>query len=270
MAGNLYPRPSSLEEIEGATLKFGLDSISGSRVAVIDGNQLLAAIMFLQGASVFTAAGTEFWYGADQWPDYPRLRCNNINVEAFGEITQNSTWDEGLYYSKLKLKIDYAVSKFEEDDSKNDPEDITFCTQSLDYGVEVLSIPTKVGPEQDPLTARKDITTNVRLPTITYTLELPKVRRPKWQTYQDCCGKVNSTKIFGGAAETVLFDGPKAGRTVTLLGDKAYKVTFKFVYQPRGWNNSLNPDTLKWEPAVDKTNGNRKRYETANLRTLFS
>lgn len=269
MAGNLYPKPSTLEEIEGTRLKFGLDGISGTRVAKIQGNQLFAALRFLHGASAFTASGTEIWYGADQWPGIPFLRCNSIQVEGFGAVDGVRPWDLGIAHTSYKLTIEYGVQKFEDSDDK-DPEPIPFCTQSVDYGVEILSIPVKVGPGADPLAARKDVTTNVRLPTITYTLELPKVMKPKWSTYQSLCGKVNSTTVFGAPAETVLFDGPKANRTVALFGDKRWKVVMKFVYNPRGWNKSLNPDTLEWEDAVCKANGNKKRYETGNLRTLFT
>lgn len=269
MAGNLYPQPSSLVEKEGSgRLSFAEDSASGTRQAVVDASQLFDAVRFLMGIVYVDSSGNEYRLGADQWPGLP-LRCVSVDVEPHGEML-NADWQTGPAYAKALLNLKYEAPKFkEEEDGENntDPEDVTFMIQDLDYSCEILTVPMVVGIGD--LEDRVEGKRNIRLPMCTYTLTIPKVKLPKWNLFQDYVGTVNEFEIFGGAPETVLFDGPKAGRTVTLLGDKAWQVVLKMVHNKHGWNNTLNPDTLLWEPARDKLTGLVPPYEVNDLRLLF-
>jgi hypothetical protein len=270
MALNLFPQPSSLVEIEGSgKLSFTEDSASATRIAVCDGAHLIPSIQFLMGYVYQDANGKDVRVGADVFLPFTRLRCSSVDVEPHGEMG-NGSWDTGPFYAKAKLTIKYSVPPWEEDDASDGPEDITFLTQSLDYSCEILTVPVKIGSTGIPAAQRKTANRNIRLPLVTYTMELPRVKKPKWTTIQDMVGKVNSATLFGGAPETVLFDGPNVNRSVTLLGDKSWKFVGKFIYNRHGWNNSLNPDTLVWEPVRNATTGATPPYETANLKELLT
>ncbi len=270
MAGNLFPAPASLEEVDGSgRLSFGVDSCSGSRKARCDGADLFATVRYLMGMVLLDAQGNQVRLGADLWPGLEILQAMSVEVTPKGAMG-TSTWDLGPFYNQAELEIKYEVPPWSEDSDPNAPEDITFLIQSLDYSCEILTVPTLVGSTGTPAAQRKKVNRNIRLPLITYTMEIPKVKKPKWDKIQSYVGKVNSSAIFGGAAETVLFDGPQVGRSVTLLGDRCWKVVMKFIYNRHGWNNSLNPDTLAWEAVRNATTGATAPYETANLRELIS
>jgi len=222
-----------------------------------------AAVKFLLGDVYIQSDGTEIRYGADRWPGISYLRAHKIDFKPEGKM-ELSTWETGLIFPNYRMTINYKIPEWNEpDDSDNtQPEDVTFVTQELDFSVEILTVPMKTS-------SGKTVDRHVRIPTITYVATLPKVRVPNWSLIQSLVGKVNSGIIFGGSSETVLFDGPRFNREVRLLGDLSWSATYSFIYNPNGWNKTLNPDTLAWETVTAKTGGT-KPYSTGNLNQLLA
>jgi hypothetical protein len=270
MAGNLFPQPSSLVEIQGSgKLTFGESSASGTRIAVVDAAQLFPAINFLMGYVYVDLSGKQVRLGADKWPYLPSLACTSVEVEPHGAMGLNGVGDWqnlGPYYEKAKLTVKYETLKYDEENDSNNPEDITFMTQELDYSCDILTVPMKVGSGASAPTVNR----HIRLPLITYTITIPQVVTPPWNLFNSLVGMVNDSTLFGGEPGTVLFDGPKVSRTVTLLGSKAWQVVLKLIYNRHGWNKTLNPNTLVWENAKDKQSGNTPPYESGPLDLLFS
>lgn len=270
MAGNLYPRPSTLQEKDGSgKLTFTDNIATGSRIAVVEAAQLFAAVKFLMGDVYISSTGNQVRLGADRWPGLERMMCLSVSLTPHGMMS-NSDWDQGPYYEKAILDIAYGIPTWEEDDASDSPEDITFLTQSLDFNCEILTIPTKVRKsEGDASLGYIDSTRTIRLPTITYKMGLPKVKKPNWTAIQDACGRVNNAPLFGAPAEYVLFDGPHVDRTLSLLGSRAWKAEYMFIYNPHGWNNVYNDQTGQWVPRRDENGAVVKDYESADIGSLL-
>lgn len=266
-------KPSSLKDIEGSgTLDIGDGTATGTRLAEVDDAELGQAIQWLLGDVYIAPSGTEQVLNADEWPGIPYLRANKIAVSGIGTFCATSReWEEGISYEKWKLSISYKTAEYNEEDDESDggPEDATHLIQSLDYGVEILSVPMKIGSSSTPLADRKDAVRHIRLPTIIYQATIPKVRRPDWNAVRTKVGCVNSDIIFGGAVGTVLFDGPHAEREIKIFSKPFWKVSYKLIYNKHGWNKQLNPDSLLWEDAWDKAAGTTPPYESAALRPLL-
>src|SRR6478672_5958003 len=129
MAGNLYPQPSSLVEIQGSgKLRFGESSASGTRLAVCDAAQFFQAVQFLMGAVYVDLSGAQIRLGADRWPFLEPLRCIEGNVEPHGTMgppdLSQGDFQKGPYYEKVKLTINYETITFDEE-SEDNPEDVT-------------------------------------------------------------------------------------------------------------------------------------------------
>lgn len=284
-----FPLPPSLVEMED-TMKMSFDEeqgITGTRRAEVSTPELAKAIKAMLGTVFINPlTGQQTRYGADQWPGLPRLRAYHVETRPIGR-TGNTPWDYGLFTSKTELTVQYRISPYgepdDEDDEREHPEDQVFCEQEIDYHCEILTVPVKTTITTTEITASSSssgggsttTTTdtvskkNIRIPTMTYTLTIPKLLKPDYALMNDIQGKVNTVKIFGGAAGTVLFEGPKLSNTVMAFGDKAWKLVLKFIYNRHGWNNTLDPQTLTWVPAVSLDPNATPPYETADLRKLF-
>lgn len=283
-----------IDEIEGSgKFKIGQDGMAGTRIARCLWENWPAAIYELMGTPL-VYGGTIVIVGRQHWPGIPILQVDSIDVEGQGRM-KKTTWGQGPGYKYGKLTINYKTQIDEDDENPDGGEPGTYLIESLDYSVEIAVIPVLVVDDVDPEKAEKpaddvyypggvvpkddpDVIANaekrkktvkrhVRIPTITYQTTLPRVPNLPYEAIRTACGRVNKTQIFGGAPGTVLFDGPQAERESAFFTARFWRVQYKFLYQPFGWNNTLHPDSLKWVPA--KGNGSENDpylgYELKNL-----
>lgn len=265
MANN-YPQPSSLCEIahESGHMTFGEGRISGVRVAEVDWAQMIDAVKYFLGAIVLAPDGVEIVYPGDEWPGVANLLAASVTVKPMGK-TGNSEWSSIIPATRARLTINYETSAWgSQTGGSTSPENEPYLIESVDYSCEILSVPVKLTDGSNA----KEVKRHFRIPTITYVVEIPKIRKPNFSTIADLSGKVNSTTVFGGAAGTVLFDGPKLNREIHQTGDYAWKAVYKFVYNKHGWNNQPHPDTLAWVPHTAVASAN-VMYESADLTQLW-
>ena len=64
-----------------------------------------------------------------------------------------------------------------------------------------------------------DVLPTLRIPVIEHHVTWQRVLDPPWDAIRSCTGAVNDASFLGADAETVLFDGAKADREFTGLGD---------------------------------------------------
>lgn len=262
-----YPKPTSLTEIADGTgiLEFGNQGISGTRVAEVEYAQLMDAVKFLLGSIVVATGGQEIVYTGDPWPGIPNLQAQRVSVKPMGK-SGNSEWETNLPWTRARLTVQYNTPTWgAQTGSNSQPENAPYMIQDVDYSCEIFTIPIKATDGSEVAETKKSF----RLPLITYTAEIPRVRFPSFSTIRTTNGKINTTPVFGGAAGTVLFDGPKLKNQLTTSGDYAWNVVFKFIYNEHGWNNILHPKTLTWVPA-DAISGSNKPYQTADLSALWT
>jgi len=281
-----YPIPSSLREMED-TMKMEFDTesgIVGVRRAEVDTAQLAAGIRAMLGVILINPiTGDQDWYGPDRWPGLKRLCAHKVSTRPIGR-TGNTPWDYGLLTGKTEMIVSYKVFPFDPDDDEDKrehPEPSVVAEQELDYHCEILTVPVKTTTTTTNLSygsassAPSSVTTdsygkkNIRIPTIAYTLTVPKILKPDYALMNDLNGKINTVKIFGGAPETVLFDGPKLSNTVMSFGEPCWKLVMKFLYNRHGWQNVLDKETLKWVPAKSLDPNGQDPYETGDLKQLF-
>lgn len=265
MAGQ-YPMPSSLVEVtHQARLTFGDGRISGTRVGEVAYEHLYSAIKYLLGAVVIASNGAEIIYPGHLWPGIPNLIASSVNVEFMGTTDSAADWDTITPHTRARLTVSYSTPNWgSQTGGSSSPENSDLLVEDVDYSCETLSVPVKLTDGSNA----KETKRHFRIPTITYTVEIPKMRNPDWALINSLNGKVNTKTVFGGAPGTVLFDGPKVNREIHLVGEYAWKAKFKFIYNRFGWNKQIHPDTLNWVDVTAVASAN-KLYETADLTDLW-
>lgn len=268
MANN-YPQPPSLVEIanESGQMTFADGKITGTRVAEVNFDEAAAAVRYFLGAIVIASGGQEIIYPGDPWPGFPTLIATSVALKPMGKTENAVDWSsEIIPHARARLTIQYSTPTWgESSGGSGGPEGEPYIVEDVDYSCEVLSVPVKVTDGSNT----KEIKRHFRIPTITYTITIPKMRSPDWSLIRNLSGKVNSVEVFGGAAGTVLFDGPKLGREFMPDGANAWKATYKFIYNEKGWNKQLHPDTLTWVDLA-ALSGSNKMYTEADLRQLWN
>lgn len=270
----VYNAPASLVEIEGSgDVEITPEGLRGTRKAVVNYADLNSALVFLLGGIVKTD-NNEVINTAQPWPGIPQLMVESIRATPAGK-TGNSSWSSGVipctYY---KLELQYTTAAFQsqnsQDNEKETPENEDYLIQEVDYSCDTIVIPVKVtDTNASAQTSTRETKVYVRLPRVEYTATIPKVRSPKFSTILDLNGKINTKVVFGGAIGTVLFDGPKLSNTISSMNDPAWKFAMKFIYNPKGWNKTLHPETLKWVDATALDGGTQKLYESGDLSLLW-
>ena len=97
----------------------------------------------------------------------------------------------------------------------------TILTYRMNFGGEYIRLPGQsLYWEGDPTCpVPPDVLPTLRIPVIEHQVTWRRVPAPPWDAIRNCTGAVNNDSFLGAAAETVLFDGAKADREFTGLGD---------------------------------------------------
>jgi hypothetical protein len=183
--------------------------------------------------------GGYYYYTTSQlYPDAPFLPFDSIHVEGIAGLGGLSVGPNGMVaYKYARIQIVYKTLDY--------IEGVTTGTLSLDYATQFVNLPqsaatyqfpdgTKLAAQDTP-PIRRGIVSMVQ--TRKNLAELPSA------LVQSLCGNVNSVAFLGGAPGTVLFDGGHADRRLTMTGDENWDMTYKFLYDPIGWNYLLQPST---------------------------
>jgi hypothetical protein len=173
-------------------------------------------------------------------------------------------------YKYARLRINYKTLDY--------VEGVTTGTLSLDYATQITHLPqsastfkfsdgTPLSPQDSP-PIRRGIVTMVQ--TRKNLASLPT------GTVQGLAGCVNSLPFLSSAPGTVLFDGARADRRLTTVGAENWDMTYKFLYDPVGWNNVLQPSSNS-TPAnvgtyqqIGRVSDGSTLYPLADLNALLS
>lgn len=263
-----------IDEIEkSGTFQISQDGMTGNRVARVDWDNWAQAVLDLMGVPVVFGQ-TVIWVGRQSWPGIPALQVDTVQVEGMGKNLK-STWEDGPRFEFAKLSVGYKIPEFEDKEDENG-NPAQYLIESLDYSVELAVVPVMTVDNVDTaklarepgydyrevpilnenpqnvsggLPMKSQQKRHIRIPTITYTVTMPRLRTIPHSTMQASLATVNKTKIFGGEPGTVLFDGPQADRESAFFSARYWKLTYKFLYQRFGWNKQMDPLTMKWVPA---------------------
>ena len=169
--------------------------------------------------------------------------CNSVDVSEFGDA------NAGGGPEKAKITAQYSTAQLNTIGGAASDQ-MTFSTE---FGGQMLSIgkgyywatsdangfPAVDGTSQHKLFPGA---------TIAYSGILSDLQKDKIIRF---IGKINSDSWAGFPSDTLLFDGASATRTVNTGGggDDRWRVTYKWTYQPDGWNSFFNPNLAP--PAFD-------------------
>jgi len=262
---------ATIEEIAEPKLSYTPEGISGTRVGKIPWVDVEDTVTDLTGG-LNTYGDDAIWSSSKPWPNLSKLKVASVDVEPMGSRSANYSFHETIQFTDAKITINYETMPYEEPEDKDDDFDETYLIESLDFSVEVLVVPVKVEISPGAGGGSRIVKKHIRIPTITYDVELPRVYNPQFALLRSSIGKVNTDGIFGADAETVLFDGPRASREIKYSSKsgwvRTWKLQLRFLYQQFGWNKTLDPVGLEWVDANAAGGGGEVPYEKIALLPL--
>ena len=217
------------------------------------------------GASVI--GGFYYYTPSQAYPDAPSLPFDAIRVEGIAGDSGLSVGPNGMVaYKYARLRITYKTLDY--------IDGITTGTTSLDFASQMVNLPqstptykfpdgTLLSAQDGPL-VRRSIVSLVQ--TRKNLAQLPSA------LVQSLAGNVNSTGFLGGNPGTVLFDGARADRRLTTTGNENWDMTYKFMFDPIGWNNVLQPSGSgagTYQKVVRIADGVTTLYPSADLNQLL-
>jgi hypothetical protein len=161
---------------------------------------------------------------------------------------------------------------------------VLYCTQEIDYGVEIVTIPNNSYIWSTGLT-RANVPVKVEVAITTLTLTFHRIRLIPTGLIRSCRGKVNgpgpqitspslilpanTSGIFLGAPRgQVLFQGARTSREVASNGQVSRKLSMVFVERDHPWGTFLRPDSLEtWDYLED--NSGKRMYKEQDFRGLL-
>jgi hypothetical protein len=168
---------------------------------------------------------------------FTALYCLQATFEPVG---QPSVSGEYLTWDKAVVTATYGPPTF--NPNAQDVKDV--AEESLEFGARILQLPS--GSTKDATgSSGKPILDGVTkmIPTAQYTLTLQGVPVPPGASEDapfsqifSSIGKVNAAAWKGAAAETMLFMGANAKRSINSEGVQDWTLTYVFKYDPDGWN----------------------------------
>jgi hypothetical protein len=265
--------PSSMIELEGSgKLTINSSGVSGNRKFRVNYSDLNHALGFLLGA-INQTSSDEIVDKPQPWPGIPSLLVDDIEAVPTGQNGNSSVANSVIPSEYYRLEVNYKTAAYEQlsQGDKEKPENEDYLIQEVDYSCDTVIVPMKLtSTKYDTTSSTREIKHYIRLPRIEYSVTIPKVRFPSFSLIQELNGKINNKVVFGGAIGTVLFDGPKLSNTIGTLTDPAWKFNMKFIYNPKGWNKQLHPETLEWVAVSAIDGGTRVPYESADLTRLWT
>ncbi len=163
-------------------------------------------------------------------------------------------------YERCRLQVTYARPARDPD-----AEETVIASERIEFAAEVDTLPagtfewdsgTNTG---DPV--NKSVT--VLRPMREYTYIRHRAATLDESAIAGRVGKVNSGSFRGNPAQTVLFMGSSARRTVTAAGERPYEIAYRFKYRAGGWNKLWSAADDDYESITPAP------YETADFDALL-
>lgn len=102
------------------------------------------------------------------------------------------------------------------------------------------------------------------IPTGEYSLERHQVLSPNFWNFISIIGTVNCSYFLGFPPWSLLFSGMSGRKTVLPNGTRCWNLSFKFHFNPNGWNMVFRPDTGQWEVVCANGQARQRYYAIAN------
>lgn len=233
---------------------FAFDQSRATRLFHVPWTRRLDAVQELVGYIV-VVGGSIVRFGSARYPDAPRLRCRNVDIEPFGGDRSVLTFGDlfqPIYKTGALLTATYESPKTvdeaepEQFTSTTAAQEIALVTEQHDFSAEFLTLPENTFKYRETVGESpqliKDTTFGKLLPQVEISHTRHFVPIIPEDTINDLLGKVNNasfpptTNAFGNsrgrAAGTLLFIGAGARRVSTVNGIGVWEIMCKFLYRP--------------------------------------
>jgi hypothetical protein len=208
-----------------------------------------------------------------RYPGRPWLYCQNVTLAPLGGENNPAQFDPlGFYnrYGNYIATLTFSTVSWEQSSSSpSGGSDTTIKTIDISIGGEYMRLPQYAMYWADrPVGSGKpieneDIELGKLIPTIEYSVQLHDYAYLPFMKIIELIGKTNKTRgqIIGHEfAETLLFLGASANRTVTWEGAGTFQITYRFSERQikhddrtyYGWNHFWRPETSEWMKVKDK------------------
>lgn len=218
-----------------------------------------------------------------------------VTIEGLGNPVLNADGLPTSYDGGALVDVIYRSSAFQgtlyADSDPNNYEQIfdpnvspvLYCTQEVDFGVEMHTIPNhNYKWESDNTSAGIPVKIEISLTTLSMTFH--RIRLIPTGQIRSCRGKINgpgpqitSTNLIlpasdgtflGAARGHVLFQGARSVREVASNGEVSRKLNMVFVERSQPWGKFLRNDSANtWDYLKDSSNNHL--YEEVDMRPLL-
>jgi hypothetical protein len=203
------------------------------------------------------------------YPLSTNLFCVSATVaEGLGQPILNAngypSWDGGALIAVEYRPAPYNFSGADNTNQSIDPgTPLTWCTQSISYTTEVITVPSAV-------TTPPSIPASIKISNAVLSLTFHKLPYMPMTKVRSLIGRVNTVQFLGAGIGLVLFKGADTERAWNTDGSVVQEVKMIFHERPARfpWNSGptqANPYT--WTPVTD-SNGN-KPFDTGDLNGLL-
>lgn len=200
-----------------------------------------------------------------QYPPSTNLYCRpNVRVTGLGQFKTASGW---AAYESAIVTATFARPLWAFDNS--DPSGSPWTSTSIDPSGQFLTLPESTYRFDDGTPTNTPIGLVLPQATITFTRH--------WMAFAPLseamalAGQVNNAAFAIGnyvfPTGTLLFMPGKMNKSSDAQGNVTWEVEYKFVFDPKGWNNFMHPDRTSGFSSVTDGNGNPP-YTQGDFTTL--
>jgi hypothetical protein len=165
---------------------------------------------------------------------YTGLICKGVAAQLLKDWDTNS-------WKNVSVTLSYENPEEDEDDDL-----ISF---SLDVGAEALSLPKDpytIGSSSEELDDDQPNPQKI-IPHVGYKVTAYHQASVDITTIRGLVGKVNNAVFHTFAAETVLYEGASANKTIKTDGTEGWDITHNFAVHTSDWNKVWHTTNAGWE-----------------------
>lgn len=214
--------------------------------------------------------GSPIIFPAARYADIPGLQCLSVttrkatDVKTAAELAASPPGTVGWKSAILTAQFGIPENS-ENNDSLPALGEIAVDVSAQAFVVPKGSFKWTSGPSNGKALNDDDLTPSITFPQIDLTLSVFNVSELDLPGIADVAGKVNNSTFLNFDANRVLFVGAQSQRKVTVDGNNAWTLNFKFSVLPSvtHWNKVYHSKSGTWQTVSPKP------YQTGDLASFF-
>ena len=246
------------------------DAVKAFKVAWSDRWRfVLQAMTTVKTASVGSGAATVSFQAPLQYPDFPGLYCNSINMRGFGNFTAGPP----LAYEWCILTCTFRTVPWQFDGTlDNGTSPFPYATIGCEFGSQTLQLPASAFHFQSNTNMPATRPVPYVVPTMNLSVQQHFCPYIPVSAMFGLVGKVNSAAFYGIDPGYVLYLGASSNSDFSIADSSSWTIsqtiTHKFSARSIPWNQYMKPDGSGFDYLV-YANGGGYIYDSGDLNSLF-